>query len=226
MTSSACSDAAHRSTVHCSGIDGRLVVLEGLPGAGKTTAARALGATYPVIGEYANANGETTAMQDHPALIDGQAHQRNWLIKTRLAQKYLSTNPLVVCDRDWLSSLAYAYSTAPTDGGALLRQRCAWALLHLLHGALRLGDAYLILDVDAPTSLARRASRLRPDHPWSAPEGLARLKVFYRDPAQAIAPMAPKLAERLVTAHIEHLRGDRHPTSVLATIVAIAQRHT
>ncbi|MGH3250949.1 MAG: hypothetical protein ACRDOI_32735, partial [Trebonia sp.] len=46
---------------------GRLVVLEGMPGAGKTTAAGALaGLGHAVVGEYTNDAHATIAVHAHP----------------------------------------------------------------------------------------------------------------------------------------------------------------
>lgn len=210
MTNPACSDPAAPTR--------RLVALEGMPGAGKTTAARALRDSHPVVGEYTTAAGATIPDGRHPGVGDDHVHQANWLIKARIASAHLATAPTVVCDRDWLSSLAYAY-TVP-DGGDLLRRRCRWAQHHLRAGSLRTADRYVILDVDADTSLERRAHRLTTGHPWSTRAGLTRLRAFYRHPAAALADEAPPLANRLAAADLIRVAADQPPGLVLAAITA------
>lgn len=199
MIRSACSETPlrHRGP----GAEGVLLVLEGLPGAGKTTAAQALGRDFPVLGEYARPDGRTLAKSAHPAADHDGAHQDNWVIKARLAQEYLATNPVVIADRDWLTSLAYAHSIADDK---LLAQRCAWLLRHLSRRTLRIGDLYVVLDIDPATSQARRSRQMPSDHPWSDRSALERLIAFYADPAAALAPVSPPVAALLDQARIHH----------------------
>ena len=175
-----------------------LIVLEGMPGAGKTTAACALaGRGLPVLGEYTDNADATIAIAMHPPVDDDDAHQQNWLRKTAQCTARLTRGGTVYADRDWLSSLSYAYSTAAADGGALLRHRAAWAASRLRDGSLLLPGIYVIFDLDPATSLDRRANRLRPGHPWNPPGSLRRLRDFYPCPSRALDPVHPGLAQAL-----------------------------
>jgi len=52
---------------------GRLIVLEGMPGAGKTTTATALAARgHSVVGEYTSDTEATLAIGDHPDISDDE----------------------------------------------------------------------------------------------------------------------------------------------------------
>jgi len=177
---------------------GPLVVLEGMPGAGKTTAVTALAAEgRQVVGEYTTAGGVTIPVTDHPAVDDDHAHQANWLIKHRHTSTVRRSGP-VFCDRDWLSALAYAASLE--DGGLLLRSRAAWAGEHLHRGALAVAKVYVVFGLDPDTSLARRAGRLTPGHPWSTRAGLQHVAAFYADPLRAVAAVDEDLGRALHTA--------------------------
>jgi predicted ATPase len=178
---------------------GRLIVLEGMPGAGKTTLAAALaedGAT--VLGEYTTPRGATIPLHGHPGTGDGAGHDANWVRKARQAAAALSDGLAVYADRDWLSALAYAYSIAGIDGGQLLRQRCEWVQDCLASRQLLLPHAYVIFDVAVTTSLRRRSARLDSGHPWTIPGPLRRLRHFYAWPAQVIAATHPGLAAVLL----------------------------
>lgn len=151
-----------------------LIVIEGMPGAGKTSAVDVLKRRgRQVVGEY---------VAERPGVDDDEAHQRNWIAKTAIATRLAPTSA-VFCDRDFLTSLAFAYSIA--DRG-LLSQRVSWALTHLAAGRLVVGDAYLVLDVTPLLSLARRSGRLSSSHPWSRRSELERLRRFYRSPLDAL----------------------------------------
>src|SRR5580704_10495555 len=106
---------------HCSdpaAVHARLIVLEGMPGAGKSTAAASLRRDgWQVIGEYTGPDGTTAAVSEHSGVEDDDAHQANWLRKAALCASALRTG-VTYADRDWISSLAYAHSTSATDGGA------------------------------------------------------------------------------------------------------------
>lgn len=199
---------------------GRLIVLEGMPGAGKSTAIAALSVHGQVtIGEYTTGSGVTIPPGCHPAPADEQSHQGNWLTKHHLTTAARAPGGPVICDRDWISSLAFAASL--DDGGALLRERAAWARAHLEHGQLACADVYVVLHIDAPTSLTRRAGRLTPAHPWSTLAGLEHLIDFYTDPPHAVHAYEPALAEQLSTCTWAHLHApDR------ATILDQLRTHT
>ncbi|MEV6868277.1 AAA family ATPase [Streptosporangium subroseum] len=193
---------------------GALIVLEGMPGAGKTTLAEALAtAGERVLGEYTGSDLATVAPHDHPAVDDDAAHQENWLRKT-IQSRHISgdgSGPVYV-DRDWLSSLSYAYSIGDTDQQKLLTERATWALEQLRVGALCLPDLYLVFDLDIATSLRRRSGMLDRGHPWSGARALRRLRAFYRHPARALSPACPGLATALRTPRWVFVSGndDRH----------------
>jgi len=182
-------------------------VIEGMPGAGKTTIATGLTARgHRVLGEYTAPSAATLPVAGHPPVAADDAHQANWLRKSRQAARALSeqTGP-VFADRDWLSSLAYAYSIADTDDGLLLIQRAAWAAAHLSAGDLMPGNFYMVLHASVPVSLRRRRGHLRAGHPWSHPPSLRRLQAFYRHPVQILNRHAPQVAQHLGDVRWIHL---------------------
>jgi hypothetical protein len=201
-----------------------LIVLEGMPGAGKTTAAVALAARgHAIVGEYTDDSDTTIDIDAHPSIGDDDGHQLNWLRKAAQCATWLGRDPVVYADRDWLSSLSYAYSTAAADHGTLLAQRAAWAERHLRDGTLLLPAVYAIFDLDPAASLARRAGRLRPGHPWNRPEALRRLRQFYRDPAGCLCPASIELAADLSLTYRLDVSGRDDPDSVLARLSSLAR---
>ncbi|WP_334028668.1 hypothetical protein [Nocardia terpenica] len=152
-----------------------------------------------MIGEYTGGRGTVVPVAAHPAIGDDDAHLQNYLRKDRLAT---AVPGLVYLDRDWLSVLAYAHSIGDTG---LLATRSDWVWAHLRAGDLAVADVYVVLHCAVETSLARRADRLRPGHPWHRPAALRALAVFYRDPAACIAPVHPGVAAALTRARWHHL---------------------
>jgi len=201
----------------------RLIVLEGMPGAGKTTAALALTERgLPVLGEYTDDTQMTIAISQHPPVTDDDAHQGNWVRKAAQATARPAGGGSVYTDRDWLSSLSYAYSIAPADGGALLAQRTIWAARHLGDGSLLLPGTYVIFSLDPATSLHRRTGRLRPGHPWTNPTTLQRLAGFYTNPSQALHPVHPGIAEALHQPTWVRLCGHSDPHEVAHRLTTLA----
>ncbi|MGH3930107.1 MAG: AAA family ATPase [Pseudonocardiaceae bacterium] len=171
-----------------------VLVLEGMPGAGKTTTATTLATeNRTVIGEYTTTTGDVVPIRAYPAVDDDPGYQHNWLRKHRQVQAARRVGP-VVCDRDWLSALAYGHSVADTDDGELFASRARWAADCLDRGHLAVASTYVVLQLDPTVSLRRRANRLTPGHPWSSLPGLIRVAEFYTDPAKAVAPVHPDLA--------------------------------
>jgi predicted ATPase len=203
----------------------RLIVLEGMPGAGKTTAALALAERgLPVLGEYIDDTQTTLAISQHPPVTDDDAHQRNWLRKAAQATACLARGGSVYADRDWLSSLSYAYSIAPADGGALVTQRCIWAARHLADGRLLLPGTYVIFSLDPATSLHRRRARLRSGHPWASPTTLQQLCDFYTNPGKALHRVHPGVAEALHQPTWIELSGHSDPHEAARRLTALASQ--
>jgi len=201
----------------------RLIVLEGMPGAGKTTAAGTLAALgHMIVGEYTDDDSSTLAIHDHPGISDDDAHQRNWLRKAAQCSARLDHHQIVYADRDWLSSLSYAFSTAPADGGTLFSQRAEWAARHLADGTLLLPGTYVIFDLSPPASLARRAGGRRPGHPWNQPETLDRLREFYRDPAGSLRPVSGELANALALPARVGICGHDAPRGIVTCLESLA----
>lgn len=199
-----------------------LIVVEGMPGAGKTTAACALAARgLPVLGEYTDDADTTIAIAMHPPVDDDDAHQQNWLRKTAQCTARLARGGTVYADRDWLSSLSYAYSVAAADGGALLRHRADWAASRLDDGSLLLPGIYVIFDLDPATSLDRRGGRLRPGHPWNQPGSLRRLRDFYNCPSQALLPVHPRLAQALRQPRRADISGHSDPHQITGRLAEL-----
>lgn len=206
----------------------RLITLDGMPGAGKTTLIAALAALgHQVLGEYTATDvsiPETVPLAEHPAVHDDDAHQANWIRKAaQTAHALETTGRPVFTDRDWLSSLAYAYSIADTDHGRLLRQRAAWARANLAAGRLLRADTYLVFHLSVTLSLRRRAGALPAAHPWSHPKALRRLQTFYQAPTQIIGHLDPTLAAQLRHAFWRSLPGTASTSHALDYVLGQAQ---
>jgi len=194
----------------------RLVVLEGMPGAGKTTALTALEQTGSlVVGEYTRDDGTTITVASHPGTSDDDAHQANWPRKAAMCTQLLRAGRVVYADRDWVSSLAYAYSVSAGSTSELLRERAQWAARCLAESRLLLPARYLVFDLDPQTSLTRRAATLRAGHPWTTLAALERLRDFYRDPARALSPVSPELAALMSSREWLHIDGHHAPQQLL-----------
>jgi predicted ATPase len=226
MPKTPCSEAAPPALVMADPRRGRLIVLEGMPGAGKTTAVEALAVDgHSALGEYITPAGAVVPIDKHPAVDDDAAHQANWLTKARRASELMATGSTVYCDRDWLSALAYAYSLTGERAHRLREVRTAWAAEQLRCGRLLLPDAYVIYDLGPQASAARRGGGLRPEHPWWQIDALVRLREFYAHPAGVVALIHPDLAERLHTPAWHHVyASDPLPATVRRLCALAVQR--
>jgi thymidylate kinase len=188
---------------------GSLIVIEGMPGAGKTSAVAVLERRgHQVVGEY---------VSGRPGVDDDEAHQGNWIAKTTIAARAARSGD-VFCDRDFLTSLAFACSIADSK---LLRERIAWAMTHMAAGRLVVGDAYLVLDATPSLSLARRAAQLSSKHPWSRFPELERLRRFYLSPLDALGRMDVDLAAAFAGARWCSASGE---TTTPKQVAVLAQR--
>ncbi len=176
------------------------MVLEGMPGAGKTSVAAMMAALgHRVIPEYVVNHGAP------PAIGDDKGHQGNWERKEQLCSA--SPLPLIV-DRNFLSSLAYAYSIrASSQGADLERKRVQWCRQGLVSGRFDHPRAYCVFDCPAPVSLRRRGIVAPGEHPWTQPSPLHELRRFYAHLADTLNALDPALSLPVDTAVI-HLDGE------------------
>jgi thymidylate kinase len=183
-----------------------------MPGAGKTTTARLLEKRgHQVVGEY---------LSERPGVNEDEAHQRNWIAKASVTSAALAQGH-VFCDRDFLTSLAFAWSVADRE---LIARRSSWALRHLAAGQLVVGDAYLVLDVAPSVSLARRAGQLVVGHPWSRLVELERLRRFYLSPLEALSGIDVELAAAFAGARWCDVSGDKTtPEAVVTSALGLAE---
>ncbi|MFI6290041.1 AAA family ATPase [Nonomuraea sp. NPDC050790] len=193
-----------------------MLVLEGMPGAGKTSIVELLAQeNVPVLGEYTSQAAQTLEHADHPPVHDDDAHDANWLLKAAQACALLDRHQVVACDRDWLSALAYAHSVADYP---LLTARAEWVADQLAVGRLLLAHTYAVFDLDAAQSQARRGQAVRAEHPWREAEALDRARAFYSAPISAVARYHPALARTLEAARWMRLSGS---DSLAVNLVAV-----
>jgi hypothetical protein len=182
-----------------------------MPGAGKTTALGVLGGRgHQIVGEYLCAR---------PGVDDDEAHQGNWIAKAAVSAAAV-TRGHVFCDRDFLSSLAFAWSIADRE---LVARRTGWALSNLAAGRLVVGGAYVVLDVTPQLSLVRRAGQLRSEHPWSRVPELERLRRFYMAPAEALRLMDSDLEAAFASTGWHAVSGESTPEQVASCAARLAE---
>ncbi|HWO12205.1 MAG TPA: dTMP kinase [Polyangiaceae bacterium] len=153
----------------CRRAAGLFIVLEGIDGAGTTTQAQVLAATFERHGHAARFTHEPSALPVGRLLrqllgAGSSASRPDWdgmallFAADRLEHVAREISPLleskitVVCDRYDLSTLAYQSATAGDEQAAL-----PW--LRAINQRARRPDVTLVLDVDAGVAEARRALR-------------------------------------------------------------------
>lgn len=167
---------------------GRLLIVEGVPGAGKTsTIARVCQMTDSIV------LPELDHVVDAPERNKGEwAERQGWYVERERARQaalrsLLGQGRSVIQDRCVLSTLAFAY--AETREGSVERTTQTAALLAGTPSFI-LPDALLLMYVDIDVSLRRRQSfrRSTPYRQWFNKKFLQRLDKFYRVVAPRLLP--------------------------------------
>lgn len=209
------SDTPRTARTPARGQFARTVVLEGMPGAGKTSLLNLLADRgHAVLGEYIDDQSAAIPITEHPALDDDAGHLANWVRKDMHASAFATAGTLVM-DRNWLTALAWAYSCPEIAGLHEFERRTAWAAWNLEHDLLEAPDTWLILNCTTDTSLNRRRDRLNAANPWTKPEVLERLRAFYADPAAAIGTANAALAGTIRHVPIVHLDAEQQWNDVV-----------
>ncbi|UGQ10957.1 AAA family ATPase [Yinghuangia sp. ASG 101] len=190
------------------------IVLEGMPGAGKTTALQALGRRgHHTIGEYVTVDGTPLDHAAHPDHEPDAPHLVNWTLKATLYREPTFGGPVFI-DRDWITALAWGHCFGR------LPERIRWADTRLRNRTLQLPSRYVVFDLPPHESLHRRGNAVVPSHPWADPEVLARLREFYRDPVGTVTAHDRHLGADLARLPITHIDATRTPDQVHAELAA------
>lgn len=158
-----------------------MLILDGMPGAGKTTALGSLLRQYPDVVLFPEARP--------PAAGDDETVMRHLLAedhaRTTEAARLRTHDPdrVVASDRCHLGVLAYRYALARLTGQWAAFDR---ALAHSREHALderHHDDTVLILDLDPDTSRQHRRGHAHDEryHLWYEPEFLAHYRAFFHD---------------------------------------------
>ncbi len=163
------------------------IVLEGLPGAGKTSLCNDLSKALncPHVKEWsAWTEQEWRAYQwNEPFYLANDS------MKEMLAQNCRSS--WVVIDRHYASTLAYAFalSVAFPDKELLPRHLAdekysdvlSWYERKMEQGSLRKPDLVLLLDISTEVSHKRKPPENHKDPVWREPQALEAMRRYYRD---------------------------------------------
>lgn len=180
----------------CQRLAGRFIVIEGIDGAGTTTQAQALVATFERQGHPARFTHEPSALPIGRLLRqflagDAGAQRPGWdgmallFAADRLdhvareVEPWLAQGISVVCDRYVLSTLAYQSATAGDEQAAL-----PW--LRAINERARRPDLTLVFDVDPAVAEARRAARGGEPELFERRELQRRLAAIYAEAEQLV----------------------------------------
>ena len=157
------------------------VVIEGLPGAGKTELAKQLAASLklPLIPEFVVFEGDLWKQFE----LKKPFYRANDELKESVAS-YLE-EPLVIFDRHYPGTLAFAHALDATPGieppdAENYESELQWYRQCLRDHRLSTPDCVLILDIDPLTSLRRQPRAKAFDPAFGNVEFLNALRTYYR----------------------------------------------
>lgn len=165
------------------------VVLEGLPGAGKTTQALRLAQAFqcPLIPEWA-AFTESDWKQ-HP--LRAPYYLANDEVKDYLGR--LFTGPLIIFDRHYTGALAYGYALSAVRGatraaGEAYDVNLEWYQRGQRERGLTTPEVVFVLDIPPATSIRRQPRASAGDPIWGDAACLDAMRFYYRQFYTLIEP--------------------------------------
>jgi thymidylate kinase len=159
---------------------GRLIMVEGDPGAGKTSA---------IISLVRRGNFSVVPQLDH--VIDqfrhvpfNSAHPEDWYVAVELlrqteVRRLLNSGKQVLQDRSILSTLGFAYASTASSQN---QERFERIVRHFSEGEKVIKpDLFVLMNVDIETGLQRRNAFSQDEHyrTWFDRDFLARYQAFY-----------------------------------------------
>ena len=156
-----------------------LVILEGLPGAGKTSLLDLLHAEFFCVPEsLPGFSGEAAGQEDF---------LRHDFAKLRAGR---DSGTAALVDRGYASTLAWNYARLIVDGALDYYSLLGYAAKRMARQGCR-PDLYIVIDVDPATSLARKNRPVLEADLWTRPEYLAASGRFYEHYFAAVEPQVP-----------------------------------
>lgn len=156
----------------------KIIVLEGIPGTGKTTLAKDLAASTRSLyySEHIFLN-EIFEYNSQHTLDSESIYLLHWEVKWRISQLIKKT---CIFDRNHLSTLAYNYAKSKIENNkSYFLTVLSWYQESLRTGVLKEPDFYFILDIDPSTSLSRQPQSR--NKIWGTEEGLNYSRDFYKN---------------------------------------------
>lgn len=195
------------------------IVIEGLPGAGKTTQIRAMAEELqcPVVPEWVGFSPKQWMSYE----LVQPFHKCNDEAKDFLAQKL--QEPLVLVDRHYTGTLAYAYALTKIEGAQGTRpqsynDQLNWYLSARASGRLHLPDLCIILDIDPNTSFQRQPLASLGGGMWGRIDALQYMIEYYNLFYLLLEPSVPVVHISSMQSHDEVYRCLR---SVIKTYCSI-----
>jgi thymidylate kinase len=157
------------------------IVLEGLPGAGKSSNIRRLINELPALAIPGESRLFLRTLGNYK-LID-KYYWLNEEIKTRLAKSFQA--PIVLFDRCYVSALAYAYALTSVRGHHRGFEECyeeqlSWYRRSMVEGRLVRPDLIIVLDVNPHISVSRKPNAHDFDDVWADIECLKAMRNYYK----------------------------------------------
>ena len=154
----------------------RIFVLEGLPGAGKTSILKNLSQEVFIIDEILN-----------PMIVSEVSYLENDFRKLDRAKQ---SGGVALIDRCYPATLAHNYARFYLDGSSDYYELLSKLCQYKLSGAVA-PDAYIYIQINPETSLRRKGRPFNPNNIWTSPEHLRIMSKYYEYYFKLIEPNIP-----------------------------------
>ncbi len=168
-----------------------IIVLEGLPGAGKTTIAKLLKR------EHSFGMVEQIIIDPKSLRKEGGKFKNPYFVndeeKCFLAKKLANNHKHVVMDRNYISTLAFNYAAKfdPKNNSSFSIARKWYSKNY--KKTIFPPDLYIYLRTPIQFCFSRKKRRENPENPWTDPDHLKKMKYFYENIFPIMEPQVPKI---------------------------------